>query len=234
MRIVDRILAISDIHGENTKFHKILKQVEYDPKSDLLVVCGDLIDRGEDNLAIIETCMKLQKQGAVMLKGNHEQFAQECIRDMICENPSQALQVWVNHNGGSNTYDELLLLSKNELKEILIFLETLPLYFASGEYIFAHAGANTRKPIEMNIEDELVWMENSFPYCPAYKNKTIIFGHTPTWLLHKYKAKEKAERKNTKIWFDPEWKDKIGIDCGSVFGGRMAMLELPSLREYYE
>lgn len=233
MRTVDRILATSDIHGQNTKFLELLNTATYEPDKDLLVVCGDIIDRGEENLTTIATCIDLQNKGAIILKGNHEQFAQECIKDMLYDRPSQALQTWVNHNGGSNMYDELLLLSKFELKEILTFLEELPLYFTYGEYIFTHAGANTRKPIEKNTENETVWMENSFPYCPAYKNKTIVFGHTPTWLLHKYNVKGKAERKNTKIWFDPEWKDKIGLDCGGVFGGRLAAIDLPSRREFY-
>lgn len=40
MRSVDRILAVSDLHAENSKFLKLLKQAEYTPEIELLVICG--------------------------------------------------------------------------------------------------------------------------------------------------------------------------------------------------
>lgn len=234
MRKVDRILAVSDLHGENDKFLKLLEKAEYAPANDLLVICGDMIDRGTQNLDTLRTCKKLREQGAVIIKGNHEQFAEECIPDMIFDRPSQALQVWVSHNGGSSFYDELMLLSKDELKEILGFIKSLPTYFVAEDYIFVHAGANTRKPIEQNEENDTVWCEDSFYYCPAYRGKTVIFGHIPTFMLATpINRKDKAYKKSAKVWYDPLNKDKIGIDCGSVFGGRMAAIELPSGREFY-
>lgn len=235
MRTVDRILAVSDIHGENSKFLKLLEKAEYEPEQDLLVVCGDMIDRGTENLDTIKTCIDLQKKGAIILKGNHEQFAEQCLRDMVIaddwSSPSMAIHTWITHNGGSNFYNEIENFSKEKLKELLKFFRSLPLYFTAENYIFTHAAANTKKPIEENTENEAVWAEDNFYYRPAYKDKIMVFGHTPTWLLRPYSKKNKPE--NAKIWFDPTFKDKIGIDCGSVFGGRLAALELPSAREFY-
>jgi len=234
MRTFSRILAVSDLHGENDKFIKLLKETDYDPTRDLLIVCGDLIDRGTHNLETIRTCQKLQQQGAVMLKGNHEQFAEECIQDMMFERPSEALQLWVLHNGGSNTYDELINLSKAELRDLLNFIKRLPLYFTVGDYIFVHAGVNSKKPIEKNQENELVWCRDSFYQSPSYTGKTVIFGHKPTFLLTApEKRHDKDYKRSAKIWYDTLNKDKIGIDCGSVFDGRLAALELPSMREFY-
>jgi len=239
MRTVDRILATSDVHGQSTKLLKLLNTAEYEPEKDLLVICGDLIDRGEENLDALATCINLQKQGAILLKGNHEQFLEQSVKEMLTSetwrsHPSENLNNWVKHNGGASMFEEIKDLSNNKLVEILSFVQNLPIYFEVGNYIFTHAGANTRKPIQKNTEDETVWMEDRFPYCPAYKNKIMIFGHIPTWLLHQYSAKGKKEWKNTTIWFDTTWKDKIGIDCGGVFGGRLAAIELPSYKEFYE
>lgn len=230
MRTFDRILAVSDVHGENDKFLALLKETEYDSASDLLIVCGDLIDRGTQNLETIRTCQKLQQQGAILLKGNHEQFAEECIQDMILERPSEALQLWVCHNGGSDTYDELTNVSKNELKILLKFIQKLPLYFTIENYIFVHAGVDAAKPIEQHKENDLVWCKDSFYSCPAYKGKTVIFGHIPTFLLT---TPNKPHKAAAKVWYDTVNKDKIGIDCGSIFGGRLAALELPSMKEFY-
>jgi len=236
-RSVDRILAISDIHAENKKFLNLLKKSFYNPELDLLVVCGDMVDRGEENLDIIATCMSLQKQGAIFLKGNHEQFAEVSLIEMITTDiwrskPSENLHNWINHNGGGAMYYEIKDLSKQKLQELLTFIQNLPLYYENGNFIFTHAGVNRSKKIENHTEDELVWGNSIFPYCPAYKDKVVIFGHIPTWKFFQYDFKFK--NKNARIWFDPVNKDKVGIDCGGVFGGRLAALELPSYRVFYE
>jgi serine/threonine protein phosphatase 1 len=112
-------------------------------------------------------------------------------------------------------------------------MRTLPLYFEVGDFVFVHAGANVQKPIQENTENETVWMNESFPWCPAYPTKTIIFGHTPTWQFGNYNKITKQVKQNAKIWYDRVNKDKIAIDCGGCFGGRLAVLELPSYREFY-
>lgn len=236
MRTVDRILAVSDIHAENEKFIKLLTQTEYDPVRDLLVICGDMIDRGTENLDTLATSLKLHKQGAILLKGNHEQFLQQSLIEMLETDtwrtkPSEGLFNWVRYNGGATMYEEIKDLSTGKLSEILKFTQGLLLYSTIGNYIFTHAGANVVKTIEENTENELVWMEDTFLHCPAYWGKVVIFGHEPTWNLYPYN--KKAKRANARIWYDTQYKDKIGIDCGSIFGGRMAALELPSYREFY-
>jgi serine/threonine protein phosphatase 1 len=236
MRTVDRILAISDPHAENKKLLHLLKKVEYDPDRDLLIIVGDMIDRGEENLDMMETCEKLRKNGAILLKGNHEQFAQAAITEMLKNeiwrsHPGASLYNWYTYNGGASMYYEIRDLSAKRLEKLLTFVQTLPLYFTVGKFIFSHAGANIRKPIEKNSEDELVWMEEQFPSCRAYREKVMVFGHVPTWQLYPYN--KKLNKKNAKIWYDKMYEDKIGIDCGSCFGGRLAALELPGYREFY-
>ncbi|WP_432748969.1 metallophosphoesterase [Pectinatus haikarae] len=58
MHTIGRILATSDIHGQNKKFH--MKTMQHEPEQDLLIVCGDLIDRGKENLKCLAACQKLQ------------------------------------------------------------------------------------------------------------------------------------------------------------------------------
>jgi serine/threonine protein phosphatase 1 len=243
MRTVDRILAISDVHGENQKLLNLLQKVEYNPALDLLIICGDMIDRGMENLDTLTTCEELRRNGAVLLKGNHEQFVERSLQEMIATDTAEwfyddrtleNLHNWKNHNGGSDFFDEIESFSKEQLTQLLKFMQSLPLYFSIGNYVFTHAGANVQKPIEDNTENETVWMKESFPWCPAYPGKVLIFGHTPTWQLGKYNKLDKSVKKPAKIWYDTTNKDKIGIDCGGVFGGRLAALELPSQREFYE
>ena len=236
MRTIDRILAVSDIHGENRRLHKLLAAAQYDPDSDLLVICGDMIDRGKENLDTLATCAELRKKGAVLLKGNHEQFAQQGIADMMGNSvwrshPGENLFNWYTYNNGAETFREIRDLPGGRLEEILDFVRALPLYFGLGSFLFSHAGANVRKPLAENTENETVWMDDTFPLSPAYPGKVLVFGHVPTWKLYPYDKKFKKTA--AKIWFDSSHKDKVGIDCGGVFGGRLAALELPTYREFY-
>ena len=236
MRTIERILAIADVHGENGKLQKLLVKAGYQPDNDLLVICGDMIDRGKENLATLQTCDELRKKGAVLLKGNHEQFLQESLLEMTegdgwRSRPSENLHNWYTSNGGAEMFGEIRDLSADKLERILTFAQSLPLYFSSGNFIFSHAGANVKKPIVANTENETVWMDESFPYAPAYSGKVLVFGHVPTWKLYPYDRKFK--KANSKIWFDKVNKDKVGIDCGGIFGGRLAALELPTYREFY-
>lgn len=238
MRTVDRILATSDIHGQNTRFLNLLKKTEYDPTADLLVVCGDMVDRGPENMDTLRTCQELVSKGAVILRGNHEQFLTEVLQIMLADpnwSQSPVVDVWARCNGGGTCFEEIKNLPEEKLREILEFIMSIPNYFTVGDYIFTHAGVNKNKPIEKNSEDDLVWADNIFPLIPAYKGKTVIFGHTPTWILYPHfsNRNNKQYRKSAKIWYDPINNDKIGIDTGGVFGGRLAMLELPSGREFY-
>ncbi|MBP2650987.1 MAG: apaH [Firmicutes bacterium] len=232
MKTAERVLATSDIHGQNTKFLKLLEKAEYNPARDLLVVCGDIVDRGTENLDCIATCKELVSQGAVVTKGNHELFLEEVLTAMITDEDwrnKPVVNVWSRRNGGTKTIEEIMDLPKSRLLEILMFIKDLRPYFTVGDYIFSHAGADTSKPIEQNTENDLLWMNDNFPYCSAYPGKVMIFGHTPTWQLYNVKP----TRKNAKIWYDNVNKDKLCVDCGGVFGGKLAAIELPAYREFY-
>ncbi len=236
MKTVDRILATSDLHGQNKRFLDLLRKTEYNAEQDLLIVCGDLIDRGNENLDCLATCEALQKKGAVLLKGNHEQFLEKSLIEMLTtdtwrERPSNDLYYWIHHNGGREMYEEIKNISSEKLANILKFIQSLPAHMVVGKYIFSHAGANSNKPIEENTEDELVWMSKEFPWCPAYAGKIMVFGHTPTWVL--YGSKIVKDKKNATVWYDKINKDKLCVDCGGIFGGRLAAIELPTFLEFY-
>ena len=80
---------------------------------------------------------------------------------------------------------------------------------------------------------DLVWAREEFfnYHCDELielltgRKKTVIFGHTPTVLLGDF-------GRTPKIWHDPSG-DKINIDCGAFYGGRLACLDLDSMEEYY-
>lgn len=228
-----RILAVSDIHGELDKFLQLLKLAEYDSDKDQLILLGDYIDRGTQNIDTLATVMYLQSEGAIVLKGNHDSLCQDTIYELLIKKYTGFMD---DHTlcGGENTVAELKNISRGELLEIYKFLSQLPLYYEIDNYIFVHAGIDASRLLQLNDLNTLLWARNEFIYSPAYKNKIVIFGHTVTYTLpHLCPKNGVIQWDDIEVWFDDINNDKIGIDCGSVFGGKMACLELPSKKVYY-
>ena len=71
-RNVMNLFIISDIHGMYKQFDEILQH--WDEES-LLVILGDMIDRGEHSYEVVKRVMALQQEfpdKVIVLKGNHE------------------------------------------------------------------------------------------------------------------------------------------------------------------
>lgn len=230
----DRILAISDIHGKASQLRQLLHLTQYDPSHDQLILCGDLTDRGDENIAALATAQALKKNGAIILKGNHEQFLENSLLEMLenphwMDAPSGELCVWSACNGGDKTLEELKCLTATHLATLLLFIQSLPAHAALEHYIFCHAGVDPQKPLAQQQENDFIWASRDFYAKAAYPGEVVVFGHTPTICLPNAPKEIAASR----IWYDTIHGDKIGIDCGAAYGGRLACLELPSLREFY-
>lgn len=66
-----RDFLVGDIHGNKEAFLKALESVSFDKTKDRLFSVGDLIDRGEDSLFILE---QLKEKWFYAIRGNHEQM----------------------------------------------------------------------------------------------------------------------------------------------------------------
>jgi len=229
-----RILAVSDIHGQCDRFSTLLDTIKYNPVEDQLIILGDLVDRGEQNFDTLCMAAYLQSEGAIIIKGNHDELCEGTIVELLNDKTGILTENHVEC-GGPNTFNELKTLSKKELIQLYCFLHNLPLYYEIDNYIFVHAGVNGNLPLELNSSKTFLWARNEFIYTPAYDDKIVVFGHTVTYTLpHLTPENGKIYWKDINVWFDDiNNGDKIGIDCGGVFGGKQACLELPSKKVFY-
>ena len=69
------IYVISDLHGRKDKYDLVLEQLQ--PK-DHLYILGDVIDRGNDGIAILLDIMK--RDNVTLLMGNHEKMMIDYLR----------------------------------------------------------------------------------------------------------------------------------------------------------
>ena len=59
-----RILAVSDIHGNLPFFRGLLQTVRFTPE-DILVLDGDMLEKGRDSLALLREIMELSRTHTV-------------------------------------------------------------------------------------------------------------------------------------------------------------------------
>ncbi len=76
-----------------------------------------------------------------------------------------------------------------------------------GDYLFVHAGVNPGAPLEAQTEADLIWIRDPFLRHAEPFGKIVVHGHTP--------GKEPVTRSN-----------RIGIDTGACFSGRLTALRL--------
>lgn len=230
-----RILAISDVHGEIGLLEQLLTKANYDSRKDQLILLGDYVDRGSNSMAVVEKVIELQQEGAIVLKGNHE----DMMIKALTADDERSWKHWAVRNGGNQTLnsygfmeedytlkdDEVFIkpiLNDPVLTKHLNFIQTLHPLVEYGGYIFAHAGVDPKMAIEETDPYRLMWIRDEF-FEHYQGDQTVIFGHTPTPNLHKMKGVFTVFFGDNHI---------IGIDGGAVYGGQLNCLVLPTMDVY--
>lgn len=181
---MERMLVISDIHGELEKFERLLEMACYDATRDQLLLLGDYIDRGPHSREVLAKVRELEQLGAIVLMGNHEKMLLDAYR-----NEEKAVEHWFR-NGAKQTLlsygyaeDEAegqsaAIRWTEELLDVISFVDKLPYYYETDDYIFVHAGVEPGIPVANCDPHKLVWIRGEFHQ--GYSGpKTVIFGHSP-------------------------------------------------------
>ena len=177
----ERILAIGDMHGNFDRLLSVFHKVQFRPEKDLLILLGDYIDRGSENLRCLRWAMEMsEKENVIALRGNHEQMMLEyyALKGKYSD-------IWLP-NGGSAPKREMDVWMKRDpgaLRKVLDFILARPLYHRlevdGQEYIFCHAGWKPGVPLEEQNEETLLWIRSEF-YRHYEGDAIAVVGHTPT------------------------------------------------------
>lgn len=164
----NRYFIIGDVHGCLITFQEMVSN--WDPKSEVLIQLGDLIDRGSFSPQTIQYCMDLNDkypENTIFLRGNHEQMMLDYFDDIST--------TWLT-NGGRETM--LQFNSSNfQPADVLPWLKKLPFYYETIHLYVSHAGISNAIDNPLNPRDPKGILWNRGPL----KNiaKTQIIGHTP-------------------------------------------------------
>jgi serine/threonine protein phosphatase 1 len=210
-----KIFAIGDIHGCISHLNRLIAQLDIEAEEDTIVFVGDYIDRGPDSKGVIDAILEIRKniRDVVCLTGNHE----DMFLDYCLDRRNEDLYM---SNGGMRTLASYGFSREGEEELILPpshreFFTGLRTYHETDDYIFVHAGLRPGIPLDRQDREDFLWIRFEFINSPYDFGKTVIYGHTPVSL--------------NKPLID---KNKICIDTGAVYGGKLTCIELPKMTIY--
>ena len=231
------IYVISDIHGDYHSFYKMLLKINFS-SSDYLYILGDVVDKGSDNLYLLEFIRHMEN--ACLVKGNHEYLFERYLQGTI------TASLW-DACGGSATRSEADSLPEEKKRELLAYLKALPIYkiiTVEGEqYFLTHSGYNAdyavqdpetglvdiRKSVDQAAaaDMERYLFSDDIHFIPASVrfDRKIIVGHYPVIFL--------PDHGTARIYHGSRYTD---IDTGNErrdAGGRLSCLRLDDGRDFY-
>ena len=221
----NRIFVMSDIHGQYDLFLKMLDRIEL-KREDLLVIIGDICDRGKKSYEIYMKCIKMIKLGYNLkfILGNHEDMLLEDLENGYPIRYETEFSIY-RHSKYFENKDMKDWHEENFLEEIewlVKWLKNCPLIISGNENIFVHAGLDLKKVLEKQEKETVLWTREEFwlmenVELEEYKGKNIYFGHTPN-------INGRISKKTDRI---------KGIDCGAFFTHFLGCVEVKSQEEIY-
>lgn len=144
-----RVLLCGDIHGNAKALDKVLSLLK---KDDVLILLGDVVDRGIENDKVIEKLYVLAKENrVVMIRGNHELWLMAHARgDMDAIRSPLYREVTLPQIESIPDFKEKISFLSEKLLQAFYFT------FAGEDYFVSHAALPYWNPLGINYTlDEL-------------------------------------------------------------------------------
>lgn len=217
-----RIYAVGDIHGRLDLFEALIAAIEADDAArdqadTMIVLLGDLVDRGPDSAGVIDSVRRLQaRRNLRIIAGNHEEMFLQCLEN------TDILRHFLRYGGretalsyaiDADRYRDATLEEAQDMlrdavpAEDLAFISGFEDHVCIGDYLFVHAGIRPGTPIEEQNSGDLRWIREPFLSHGGSHGYVVVHGHTIT--------DEPDIRPN-----------RIGIDTGAYQSGRLTALGL--------
>ena len=194
-----RVLAISDIHGNLPFFRGVLEAARYTPE-DILVLVGDLVEKGPDSLALLRAVMELAEHNTVYcLRGNCVdlvwEFAQEeasapdhFYRHYLKMWGERCLLVQMGRAAGLPLREPwdlpaLQRVIREHYAPELAFLGAMPEILVTPDYLFVHGGVADEERLE-GLDAWQCMKNDDFLSQGRSFRRWCIVGHWPVTLYH--------------------------------------------------
>lgn len=218
--------VMSDLHGQYDEFVEMLDLINFSSE-DTLYILGDVFDRGEDPIEIMDFI--IGRRNVHMIMGNHERMFIDYV-------DSGYAFLWYA-NGGRTTHEKIIEKGMDYEIGLYEYIKKLPQILLVDNYILVHAGIYLPKDyesktieeiVDMQDEETLLWDRSFIGNERKIKDYKIICGHTPVQTLPGYKESSVPEIKIVNGTYY--------IDCGCYFKGskgRLSCMRLDDEKVFY-
>ena len=185
----------------------------------MLLILGDICDRGKKSYEIYMKCMKMIKLGYNLkfILGNHEDMFNLALKEARYNVLDSRRQDHYFRNNGLITlqsfYPEATIENRRyyfkkfarEYKKLRLWLKKLQTRYESWDYYFVHAGVDFNKNFWNQEHRDIVWIREPYLSSDKKYDKKIFHGHSPVREEPYYDIRE----------------NRINIDGGCVYGGKL-------------
>ncbi len=225
-----RLLVVSDIHGHLDRLIQLLRQMDYSGE-DILVLVGDLIEKGPESLRVVQYVMDLARQHPVYVSmGNVDLGRLIKVDDDSPEGVEgwAGFLSWAQRVWGGSLFHEMLAdmgipaeqvtgekaaeyrsRMLEQFQEELEFLWSRPTILTAGRYLFVHGGIPTEDLRALEGTDPESYLKNDdfLSQGHGFQEYIVVTGHWPTCLY-------RTDREDVSPVFDRE-RQILCIDGGN-------------------
>lgn len=188
-----RIIAVSDVHGNLPFFRGLMEQIALTPR-DILVLVGDVLEKGRESLALLRHVMELSRthtvyylcgncDGLVLRFFETDALDERFFSSYLPQHPESCLRQMARE-GGFDQVEDLPRL-RRDLRAAFprewAFLRAMPTILETEHLVFVHGGV----PSLHGMEELERWkcMKNDDFLGQGYSfEKWVIVGHWPVTL----------------------------------------------------
>jgi serine/threonine protein phosphatase 1 len=222
-----RIYAIGDVHGCVDLLEKAFTSIDNDiarfgNERIIHVFLGDYVDRGPDTKRTLDLLIdRSRDHETIFVRGNHERLMLDFV-----DQPSVLSEWW--SIGGAQTLLSYGLSPGSKwrpeeefsLRDALVaampkshhaFLASLRSAYSCGDFFFTHAGVRPGIPLDLQREDDLMWIREPFLNSQHDFGKVVVHGHTPV--------------REPEVYYN-----RINIDTGAYATGCLSILSIQDSR----
>lgn len=214
------VYAIGDVHGcldlLKDMDARIAEDGEAFPGPKLIVLLGDMIDRGTRSAAVLDYLMEPPAAGyeRICLCGNHEIMFEAFLASPKVQDP------WLSYGGretlasygiyvdpGDRDRDLALRVASAVPESHRDFVRSRPLSLRLPGYTLVHAGLSPDQPVEAQPEEALLWMHWAEDDNGPATGPKVVHGHI---------AARDIEMRS----------GRINVDIGAYATGRLGAVRL--------
>lgn len=167
----NRTFVIGDIHGCRIATEILCQSLELQ-SDDLVILLGDVVDRGPDSRGVIDYLLALQDTCRLLLiKGNHEEMMLNAL------DSADSFKRWMMV-GGREAMESYQNRLENIPPEHRKFLESSCDYYETPTEIFVHANLEPGVALDQQTPKWLRWQHLTGWEYPHESGKRVICGHT--------------------------------------------------------